>query len=147
VTSRIQSATLLSLFAVCLTGLTGCGGNAGSEVRKQATSHVRLLTSLHTKISSELGRYPKDEAEFKAALAKANLSNEALKVNNLDELFVSERDGQPLVVVYGQAPAGSDIVVYEQTGANGLRQVGHRIGMIEEVDAARFAEIVPSSGK
>jgi hypothetical protein len=142
VTSRIHAAAALALLAL---GVIGCGGNAGSEVKKQATSHLRLLTSLHTKISSEMGRYPKDEAEFKAALASANLSLEALKVSNLDELFVSERDGQPLVVVYGQAPAGSDVVVYEQNGVEGLRQVGHRIGMVEEVDAARFAELVPNA--
>jgi len=122
---------------------SGCGGGGNSEVRKQGFSHVRLLTSLHTRVTSTLGRYPKDEAEFKAALAQNNLSPEALKVNSIDELFISERDGQPLVVVYGQPPAGTDVVVYEQTGVDGLRQIGRRIGIIEEVDAARFAEIVP----
>jgi hypothetical protein len=134
--------------AICLTlialALTGCGGG-GSEAKKQALSHVRLLTSLHTKVSSQLRRFPKDEQEFKAEIEKSDVSLEALKVDSLDELFVSERDGQPLVVAYGQAPADSDVVVYEQTGVDGLRQVGHRIGMVEEVDAARFAEIVPKA--
>lgn len=92
-----------------------------------------------------MGRYPEDEAEFKATIAKGNPSLDALKVSSLDELFVSERDGQPLVVVYGKAPAGSDLVVYEQTGVDGLRQVGHRIGMVEEVDASKFAEIAPKT--
>ena len=140
-TSRISAALFLALLSLTA---SGCGGES-SEVKKRSTAHVYLLTSLHTKISSELGRFPKDEAEFKAALAKSNLSLDALKVDSLDELFVSERDGQPLVVVYGQAPTGSDVVVYEQTGVDGKRQVGHRIGMVEEVDEARFAEIAPKT--
>ncbi|QDT75518.1 hypothetical protein [Lacipirellula limnantheis] len=130
--------------ALAVSAAAGCGGS-DSEVRKQGFSHVRLLTSLHTRVTSSLGRYPKDEAEFKAALVQDNVSPEALKVNSIDDLFISERDGQPLVVVYGQPPAGSDLVVYEQTGVNGMRQVGHRIGVIEEVDAAKFAEIAPKT--
>lgn len=141
--TRSNSATLT--LALSVLTLIGCGSDESSVVRQQGLSHVRLLTSLHTRISSELGRYPKDEAEFKAALAKANLTLDAMKVSSVDELFLSERDGQPLVVVYGQAPAGSDVVVYEQTGVDGKRQVGHRIGMVEEVDEAQFAEIAPKT--
>jgi hypothetical protein len=136
--------------AICLTlialALTGCGGG-GSEAKKQALSHVRLLTSLHTKASSQLGRFPKDEQEFKATIEGSDVSLEALKVDSLDELFVSARDGQPLVVVYGAPLVGSDVVVYEQIGVDGMREVGHRIGMVEEVDAARFAELVPGGTK
>jgi hypothetical protein len=139
-----SNSAILTLALGALT-LIGCGGEGSSEVREKGLSHVRLLTSLHTRVSSELGRYPKDEAEFKAALGKANLTLDAMKVNSIDELFISKRDGQPLVVVYGQAPAGSDVVVYEQTGVDGLREVGHRIGVVEEVDAAKFAEIMPKT--
>lgn len=138
---RSNSATLT--LALSALALIGCGSGGNSEVREKGFSHVRLLSSLHTRISSELGRYPKDEAEFKAALGNANLTLDAMKVNSIDELFISKRDGQPLVVVYGQAPVGSDVVVYEQTGVNGLREVGHRIGQVEEVDQARFDELLP----
>lgn len=141
---RCNSASLV--LALSALTLIGCSSGGSSEVREKGFSHVRLLTSLHTRVSSELGRYPKDEGEFKAALGKANLTLDAMKVNSIDELFISKRDGQPLVVVYGQTLPGSDIVVYEQTGVDGLREVGHRIGMVEEVDAGKFAEIVPKTG-
>ncbi|MBA3484608.1 MAG: hypothetical protein H0T51_22620 [Pirellulales bacterium] len=111
-----------------------------------ATSRIRYLTMLHAKISSELGRPPKDEGEFKEAIGKSDVDLKALKVESLDELFVSERDGQPMVVAYGPSPFGVDVVAYEQTGVNGMRQVGHKIGMVEEVDEARFRELVPASG-
>jgi hypothetical protein len=139
----MRSNSAMLILALGALTLLGCGGGGSSEVREKGLSHVRLLTSLHTRVSSELGRYPKDEAEFKAALEKANLTLDAMKVSSVDELFISKRDGQPLGVVYGQAPAGSDIVVYEQTGVNGLREVGHRLGNVEEVDQARFDELLP----
>jgi hypothetical protein len=72
------------------------------------------------------------------------VSLEKLRVDSIDELFVSERDGQPLVVVYGSPPAGSDVVVYEHTGVNGKRLVGHRIGMVEEADEATFKSLTAS---
>lgn len=131
------------LFLVAVMTLVGCADE--SPAVSTGTSHVRLLTMLYNKVSRELGRVPKDEQEFKDKLKGADLSLQSLKINSTDELFVSERDGQPLVVVYGSVPAGSDVVVYEQTGVDGKRMVGHRIGMVEEVDDAKFQELVPAS--
>jgi hypothetical protein len=122
--------------------LTGCGVG-GSRGPKEGLSHVKLLASLYMRASRELGHPPKNEEEFKAAIQKANVPLEALKVNNLDELFESERDGRPLVVLYGSSSAGTDVIVYEQTGVDGKRLVGHSIGSVEEVDEAKFRELVP----
>jgi hypothetical protein len=130
------------LFLVAVMALAGCAGE--SPAVSTGTSHVRLLTMLYNKVSREQGRIPKDEQEFKDNLKSADLSLESLKINSTDDLFVSERDGQPLVVVYGSVPPGSDVVVYEQTGVDGKRMIGHRIGMVEEVDEAKFKELVPA---
>jgi hypothetical protein len=102
-----------------------------------------LLTNLYAKSERELGRSPANEQEFKAAIGKMDISLEAMKVGSIDELFVSERDGQPFVIVYGQSPQG--VVAYEQTGVDGKRQVGFKLGNIEDVDEARFRELVPSA--
>jgi hypothetical protein len=123
--------------------LAGCNGSQKETVQKEL-SHVRIVTMLHAKASSQLGRPPKDEQEFKQAISTSNVSLQSLKVNSVDEIFVSDRDGQPLVVVYG-SPKASDVVVYEQTGVDGKRLVGHSIGMVEEVDEARFRELVPTA--
>jgi hypothetical protein len=101
---------------------------------KRETSHIRLLTSLHALATTQLGHVPRDTQEFKQSIAKLSVSSEMLGGGSIDELFVSERDSQPLVVIYGSTPRDSDVVVYEQTGLNGKRQVGHRIGMVEEVN-------------
>lgn len=69
-----------------------------------------------------------------------------LDIRSIDELFVSDRDRRPIIVVYGkdgnQAP---QIVAYEQNGANGIRLVGNRSGQVVEADAAQFAKLVPSA--
>jgi hypothetical protein len=111
---------------------------------RKELSHVRLLTNLYAKASNALGRNPRDQEEFKRAIASSGVPLENLRVQSIDELFVSDRDGQPLTVVYGPPKGESDVVVYETQGVDGLRQVGHKIGMVEEVDATRFAELVPA---
>jgi hypothetical protein len=123
--------------------LVGCGGPTGGSGKKE-TSRVRVLTMLYTRTSSQLGRNPKDEQEFKEKLKSYDLALDKAGVSSIDELFISERDGQPLGIYYGPHPPGSDVVVYEQTGVDGMRYVGHRIGMVEEVDEAKFRELVPA---
>lgn len=135
----------LQLLLVCLlAACPGCGSSSTAAVRPE-TSHVRQLTALYAKASLKLRRPPKDEHEFKQFLAGANVPLDSLHVGSLDELFVSERDGQPLVVQYGTRK-GSDVVVYEQTGVDGKRLIGHKIGMVEEVDDAAFQALkIPKS--
>lgn len=122
--------------------LAGCTGNQGAGSTTQLT-HVRMLTGLHTRASTELRRPPKDEQEFKEFIKNSDVSLENMGVNSVDEIFVSERDGQPLGVAYGSPLKGSDVVVWEKTGVDGKRLVGHSIGMVEEVDEAKFKELVP----
>lgn len=123
-----------------LASACGCGSKNAAVVKSE-TSHVRLLAMLHTKASSKLRRAPRDEQEFKQTLAAMSVAVEPLKVASIDELFTSERDGEPLVVVYGRPPKGSDVVVYEQTGVNGKRLVGYKIGMVEEIDEPTFNDL------
>jgi hypothetical protein len=128
---------MLPAFAAAL---VGCSGKDGGAL-KEEMSHVRLLTNVYSMAASKLGHVPHDQQEFKQTIAALAVKPEKMKVGSIDELFVSERDGQPLVVVYGALPKDSDVVVYEQTGVDGKRQVGHRIGMVEEVDEARYKEL------
>ena len=120
----------------------GCSDVSEKTVNKEL-SHVRIVTMLYAKALSQLGHPPKDEQEFKQAISSSNISLQSLKVDSIDQVFVSDRDGQPLVVVYGPPKSGSDVIVYEQTGVDGKRLVGHKIGMVDEVDEARFKELVP----
>jgi len=132
-------ALLLSCAAVGL----GCSKSNG-DLAARETSHVRVLTNLHALATTKLGHVPRDEQELKQTIAKLPMNLDKLKVRSIDELFTSERDGQPLVVVYGPTNIESDVVVYEKTGVNGKRMVGHRIGMVEEVDDAELKKLTTS---
>ena len=131
------AALLLTLFVA--TG-SGCAKKDG-DVATHQMSRVRILTNLHAMATTKLGHLPRDEQEFKQAIAKLQVNLEKRKAGSIDELFISERDGQPLVVIYGSGSVDSDVVVYEQNGVNGKRMVGHRIGMVEEVDEASFKDL------
>ena len=136
---------LYGLFAlsVMLVSDTSCDRQAVNS-HNLDKSHVRSLTALHGLATSKLRHPPSDEKEFKQALATLSVKPEQMKVGSFDELFVSERDGKPLVVVYGVSNKNSDVLVYEQTGVNGKRLVGHRIGVVEEVDEAEYKKLTGS---
>jgi hypothetical protein len=138
--ANAYSVRALRFMLFFIAASAGCRGENENAIKRE-TSHVRLLTTLHALATSKLGHTPRDMREFKQTIAKLSVTTEKLRVESIDELFVSERDGQPLVVVYGSTSPASDVVVYEQTGLNGKRQVGHRIGMVEEVDEAQFKDL------
>jgi hypothetical protein len=123
--------------------IVGCGG--GGAASSEQDVQFRVLTRLYTRVSTELGRPPKDEAEFKEKIKAVNPDLSAVGATSVDDLFVSDRDGQPVVVVYGQPLKGTDVVIYEKAGVDGKRLVGHKIGSVEEVEAAQFAELVPNA--
>lgn len=133
------------LLSVAMGLLAGCG--SGGNKASRELSHIRLLTSLYVKAGTNLGHNPNSEEEFKKAIADSDVKLENLRVESIDELFISDRDGKPLIVVYGNALPTSDVIVYEQEGVNGMKEVGHKIGMVEAVDAAKFAELVPNANK
>jgi hypothetical protein len=139
-TRRQKIVVFLSLAAASC----GCGNRKSGAVNIQR-SHVHSLAAQYLRASSKLKHPPKNEQEFKQALAQLNLPLEALKVGSIDELFLSERDHEPLIVVYGPLPKGSDVVVYEKTGIDGARYVGHMSGMVEEVNEQDFNKAIAST--
>src|SRR6476659_3197912 len=125
----------------------GCNG-AADQARQKEESHLRALVTVFNFAESKLGHRPANEAEFKAFIqANAKGLVESLHLGTIDELFVSERDGQPFVVLYGSAPKGEarDVIAYEQNGVSGKRLVGYSIGAIAEVDENQFAKLAPTT--
>ena len=141
--SHHRKGMVLALLGAAM--LAGCGGAVQTGAKQ--ISHVHALTTLYFRATSALGRAPASEQEFKEAINQGKVDLSVLGVSNIDELFVSDRDGQPIVVVYGKDAKGKtpDVVAYEQTGVDGVRLVGNRAGQVTEVDAAEFAKLVPSA--
>lgn len=121
--------------------VAGCRKHEAAGSWQRETSHVRSLTSLYGEATAKLGHLPQDEQEFKRAIGALGVRPEKMGVTSLDQLLISERDHKPLIVIYGIHRPQCDVVVYEQAGWAGKRWVGHRIGMVEEMDEAAFRQL------
>lgn len=143
----MKFAPLVSLVVVVVVvfATSGCHSNAAGGANKQERSRLKPLTVLYTSASTALRHPPQNEAEFKKYIAsQKGKMLDVLHVDNAEELFTSERDGQPYFVSYG-APAGKspDIVAYEKVGVAGKRMVGYASGVVVELDEEHFREAVP----
>jgi hypothetical protein len=118
----------------------GCGP-ASETPALPNTSHIQLLAGLYNKAARDLGRYPKNEQELKQTIGKMDVNLEAMELSSIDEVYLSERDGQPLVIVLPPTPTG--VIAHEQTGVDGKRLVAFSLGNVQEVDESQFRELVP----
>jgi hypothetical protein len=133
--------------------VAGCGSPGTNQSSDPSSSHLRWLLALRTQAISQ-GQAPKNEEEFKRFInsldaAALDRVKAASGISNIEELFISERDGQSYVIFYGEPPAGvaADVVAYEQKGVDGKRFIGYGLGVVGEVDEQRFNELVPPAAR
>jgi len=136
------------VLAACV--VAGCGQNTAKL--EQETSNLKPLMVLFGQYTGQhRGQPPASEEEFKAYIKTVDpAALESLGVKDAESLFTSTRDKKPYVILYGGAngppgPAGQPVVAYEQDGVGGKRYVASTLGAVEEVDEAKFRELVPSA--
>jgi hypothetical protein len=143
-----QRSTPCALTVVVgLVMLSGCGGNAAPA--GGADPHLTVLTKIYgDHMNAHQGRAPKDEAAFKDYIRQHGAHRlKGVDMSELDALFDSTRDDQPLVFVYGRnvdPRRQSNVIGHEQSAVDGKRTVGYRDGTSELVDESRFAEMAPA---
>lgn len=130
----------MSFFAL----VAGCGVKSETAEVAELRSNMRSLAVAYGNyIKTNRGRAPKSEKQFRAWIEKQGPDElEILGVESVDDIFISTRDNEPYVVVYGKQ---KQIVAYEAVGVEGQRYVADNIGSIELVDEARFSELVPDA--
>lgn len=143
---------LVGLLISSLVGLPvlGCspGGRASAPMQESPLKPLGLLYGQF--MGQNQGRPPASEEEFKVFIRERGMGMlKQFNVPDVDSLFISPRDKQPYVVVYGEpkgppALAGQPVIAYERVGVGGKRWVANSLGTVEEVDEARFRELVPS---
>jgi len=165
--------------------VSGCGQNNSTGTKQpEAVNRLRAIHSLYVQATSSLGKPPKTEQEFKAAIDKmpkeqlnALMAQASLQPGELANLLKSPRDQQPFVVKYGTAtgapaaaaagpgggpgligpggaggpgvegpavppkPGQEAVLAYEAKGEGGKRYVLFVDDRVEEVDAAKAAEL------
>jgi hypothetical protein len=138
---------------VALFVLSGCSSQNAKDSSDRAASHLNWLLRIRNQAMSQ-GQRPKSEEEFKRYLHSLDTATQdriktGAGVSTVDELLISERDGQPYVIFYGQPPAGvaTDLVAYERTGVDGKRFVGYGVGAVAEADEQAFAGLVPPAAR
>jgi hypothetical protein len=127
----------------------GCESSETRSALKEETSRLKPLVLMYGQaLGQNGGRPPANEEQFKSFIAKqGEYMLQSYKLDSIDELFISERDGEPYVVFYGKPSPGATpgLCAYEKVGVNGNRYVGYTLGIIEEVDEAHFRELVPKA--
>lgn len=138
-----QLTGLALAFAVfvgmCTTGC-GTGDAVGDAVKAANTNNVSRIANIYGMYQMRTDGYkgPKNEDEFKAFMRDPANAEQVAKmgVDDVDALFTSERDGEPIKVrwnVKGSSRGCYEPVAFETTGADGARLVGFCNGTQEEV--------------
>lgn len=127
----------------------GCssGGRASAPMQESTIKPLGLLYGQF--MGQHQGRPPASEEEFKQFIRERGMGMlKQFNVPDVDSLFISPRDKQPYVVIYGgpkgpPALAGQPVIAYERQGVGGKRYVANSLGAVEEVDETKFRELVP----
>ena len=132
---------------ILLSAFAGCGDNRVKNMVTDANqNNVEKLRTCYLLYGAR-HRYdgPKSEQELKDFLATNDTIDKNLKLlgisrSDVDGLFTSQRDFQPLLVDWGEKlmPGSKTAVVSEAVGVEGKRRVAFSDGSSREVDEAEF---------
>jgi len=146
---RRNPRILCALVAVVTAAAAGCSGGPSKPVPLQGSNLGRLamiytlyLQNNRTPLTNE-----QDLVTYAKSLKPEGVKAMGIDVTQVEQYFTSPRDGKPyrlILKVQGGDPANPPPVAYEQVGVNGKREVGFLFGKVEEVDEARFRQLVPT---
>ncbi len=137
---------------VTLTTSVGCGGSKPVGPTTVDEAQVKVLGILYGKfLGTTRGRAPKDQQQFVDYLNSNRPSWEKI-VDSPEQLLTSPRDGQPFVVLYGEAYKGqpnsaTPWMAYERDGFDGKKQLINIRGAVSEMDAAEISSLFSVEGQ
>jgi hypothetical protein len=135
---------------VLLGTLAGCSGDSvESRVAAMNSNNIKRISNLYYAYQLRNGYMgPKDLATLKEftqhALEPQRLEMMGIKPDEFDKLTISERDGKPFKIRYSVHVGPLDpaaAIVFEDTGVDGVRQVGFTNSTVQDTDDARYKEL------
>jgi hypothetical protein len=142
----LRPGTWLVLLA--LLAAPGCGSN---ELESPTAIRLGKLAGFYLDCAvAKNGKGPANEKALKGHIRSIpgfSLQASGVDPAAIDSLFVSDRDQEPFVVLYGLTIAQvsgtkAPLVAHEKTGKNGKRLVGFANAKVELVDEARLQELI-----
>lgn len=130
--------------------IAGCARSVdpAEAIARVNETNIQRLANLYFSFQMKHGwRGPANESEFKEFIRNykpEKLARIGIDAGAIDELYISERDGQPFQIRYGvagSAMGSSEPVVFESTGVDGKRLVGFLNMEQREVDDAEYKEL------
>lgn len=144
---------LLPLLAAGTLMLSGCSGS--DELTTPTAARLRGIATYYLDLTfARNGKGPANEHELKRHLRKqerTDLISNGIDPQAIDStLFVSERDQEPFVVLYGQSITrisadSAPLVAYEKTGKDGKRIAVLANSKLRLVDEAGLQALKSSS--
>jgi hypothetical protein len=136
--SMITGMALSALFCV-----PGCRGK--SPIQEQASLR-QLAVQYGQYAAKHEGMGPSGPQEFKEFIKE----NRPLSEQDIEKMFVSNRDHEPYVVFYKMLLTtpdanGGPALAHEKIGVEGKRLVALVTTRVEEADEDRLAELVPKT--
>ena len=110
------------------------------------SSNLKALAVLYRQYTTQNGGYPPaHEEEFKAFIQGQGFEQyDSETITKLEDFFISPRDGQPYIVVYGDGSNKlPEILAYERVGAATGRWVVSSMTTVAEVQEERLRQLVP----
>jgi hypothetical protein len=142
----VQSAILMAVFIA----FWGCSpGNellSGSSDR-QTRIVMNVLSIFYGEyLESHQGQAPKSNDDFRNYLESDPEKLNRYKIEQLDQLLISPRDGLPLVIVCGKRIAprdaqGTPWAAYEKTGVDGIKMAVQVRGGVHEISSDEIDRI------
>lgn len=142
---------IYSIFLVGLMLSAGCSGKDPAAMLADATdNNVKRLSRMYTVFQMRNAMEgPKNADELKEFILSQTpdrLARVGIDASKVDEIFVSERDGEDLIVRYGTKLNGANAsipVVFESVGLDGSRRVGFSNAYtIEVADDAEYEQLL-----
>jgi len=141
--------TVLAAVVAMTASAAGCS-NGPSKPAPLEGSNLGRLAMLYTIYMQNNKKPLTNEQElitYAKTLNPAGVKSLGVDVTQVEQYLTSPRDGKPYRIIFkvqGGDPANPPVVAYEQVGVNGKREVGYMFGKVEEVDEARFKQLVPA---
>ncbi len=117
-------STLMALALIVLTVTAGCGGSRSGRPSGEALLAIENVAKWYQLCeSANNGNPPANEEDF-LAFVNSKLAERGQEPIDRDKLLTSPRDGEPYVILYGEAASkkqGVRLVAYEKSGVAGMK--------------------------